>query len=143
MRLSPESSQLPLFLILLNSSVVPSEKKGFILTTLLTTTHSRCMYSIYLFSLFIGYFIYLHFKYCPLPGFPSANIPSPIPHPPPLGLSEGTPPSFTPHHSSILLHCGIKPPQDQGLALPLILFKSVLSYICSWRPESPCLLFGS
>jgi hypothetical protein len=54
-------------------------------------------------TLFIDYFIYLHFKCHPLPGFPSE---SPLSHPP--CLCEGATP-FThpllPHHPSIpLLH---------------------------------------
>ena len=72
---------------------------------------------------FIGYFIYLHFKCCPFSQFP-LHKPHPIPIP------------FPPHHSSIPLHWGIKPPQDQGLPLPLMPDKAILSSICSWSHRS-------
>jgi hypothetical protein len=72
------------------------------------------------------------FQMFPLPGFPSANLhPSPLP----LCLYEDAPPPtspFLPHHSSISLHCSIKPPQDQGSPLPLTPDKAILCYICSW-----------
>jgi hypothetical protein len=40
--------------------------------------------------------------------------------------------SLLPHHSSISLHWGIKPPQDQGPPLPLMSDKAIFCYICIW-----------
>jgi len=83
----------------------------------------------YLF-IFIDYFIYLHFKYCP----PSR---SPICKPPTLSLLPFAskrvlphpPTHFLPYSSRIPLHWGNKPPQDQ--APPLSIDATVLCYICS------------
>jgi hypothetical protein len=68
------------------------------------------------FLFLIGYFIYLQFKHCPLPGFPSTN---PHPIPPPLCFYEGAPAPthppthpLQPHYFSIPLHWGIKLLQD-------------------------------
>ena len=41
-----------------------------------------------------------------------------------------------PHLSSIPLHWGIKPPQDQGPPLPLMPDKAILCYICIWSHGS-------
>jgi hypothetical protein len=85
---------------------------------------------------FLGYFIYLHFKCCPFPGFPSAN---PYPMPPAPFFYEGTPPPTYPlltHHPSIPLCWGIKPAQDQGPLFSLMPGKAILCYICSWSHES-------
>ena len=70
------------------------------------------------------------------------TIPQPPPHPvspfsPPLWLYEGVHlPTHQPHHSSIPLHWGIKPPQYQGPPFPLIPDKAILCYICSWSHAS-------
>ena len=81
---------------------------------------------------FIVYFIDLHFKYYPLPGFPSRNA---LPYIPLPCFYEGTP-SMTypllPHYTSIPQHQGIEPPQDQGPPLPLMPDKAILCYICGW-----------
>jgi hypothetical protein len=58
-----------------------------------------------------------------------------LPAIPPPCLYEGTPPLthlLLPHSSSITLHRGIKPPQDQGPPLPLISDKAILCYLCIW-----------
>ena len=59
-------------------------------------------------------------------------------HPPPplslRGCSSTYP--LLPHLSSIPLHWGIKPPQNQGLLLPLMPDKAILCYICSWSHRS-------
>ena len=49
-----------------------------------------------------------------------------LPHPPTHPLL---------HCPSILLRWGIKPPQDQGPLLPLMLNKAIFCYICSWSNE--------
>jgi hypothetical protein len=77
--------------------------------------------------IFIGYFIYLHFKCYPFPSFPSTNLLSP---PPPLCFYEGAPP-LPPHHPTIPLPWGIQPPQNEGSPLPLMPDKAILCYICS------------
>ena len=45
---------------------------------------------------------------------------SPLPSPYPIPLSSLPPPTPDSHCSSIALHWGIKPPQDQGPPLPLM-----------------------
>ena len=75
---------------------------------------------------------------------PFLVIPPQTPHPTlplffPLCLYEGAPPPthpLLPHCSSIPLHWGIKPPQDQGPPLPLMSDKTILYYICSRNHES-------
>jgi hypothetical protein len=43
------------------------------------------------------------------------------------------PPTVSPPHlSSIPLHWGIKPPQDQGHPLPLMSHKAILCCLCIW-----------
>ena len=84
----------------------------------------------------MGYFIYLHFKCCPPSWFPLCKYPitSPLPC-----LYEGAPPLTHPllsHRSSIPLHWGVKPPQDQGPPLPSMSDKAILCYIGSWSHES-------
>ena len=64
------------------------------------------------------------------PGLPSENPLSPLPC-----FYEGSPlptPPLLPHCSSIPLHWGIKPSQDQGPLSPLKLDKDILFYICGW-----------
>jgi hypothetical protein len=88
-------------------------------------------------------------NYIPFPSYPYTT-PYPIcPLPPTLCLHHGAlPPThlLLPHRSSILLHWGIKPPQDQGPPLPLMSDKAFLYYISSsttslpWLP--PCTLLG-
>ena len=69
----------------------------------------------------------------PLPNYPSST---PIPHLPspfPFACIRVLPlPTCTllPHHSSIPLLWGIKPPQDQALPFFLQLCKAILCYIC-------------
>jgi hypothetical protein len=86
---------------------------------------------IYLFVLIIP-FVYISNDIL-LPSYPSTN-----PHPisalsPSLCLYESAPPpthTLPPHCFSIPLLWGIKPPQDQGFPLPLLLGKAILCYIC-------------
>ena len=85
----------------------------------------------YLFTyLFIRYFLYLHFRCYPFPGFPPQNslsyLPSPCSptHPLPI-LCPGIP-----------LHWGIEPSQDQGPLLPFMSDKAIFCYICGWSHGS-------
>ena len=71
-----------------------------------------------------------------LAGYPCTRPPS---HNLPLLLSlclyEGVLPPIhplLPHTSSIPLHWGIKPPQDQGPSFPLMSDKAILCYLCIW-----------
>jgi len=78
--------------------------------------------------------------------------PSQHPHPTstvflPLHLYEDAPLPTHPlllHCTSIPLHLGIKPPQDQGLPLLLMPDKAILCSICIWSQGShpPCILLG-
>jgi hypothetical protein len=73
-----------------------------------------------------------------IPPFPLTPPQPPHPHLPslpPLCLYEGdlSPTKLLlPHHSSISLHRGIKPPQDQPF--PLMSDKAILCYIGIWSP---------
>jgi hypothetical protein len=72
---------------------------------------------LFLFYFFIGCFVYLHFKCYPPSQFPLPKPPIPAL---PLCHSEGIPSPtqpLPPYLLSISLHWGIKPSQDQGLAL--------------------------
>jgi hypothetical protein len=98
-------------------------------------------------TLFISYFIYLHFK-CYLPSqFPlHKNL---IHHLSPC-IYESAPPSALPfllQQPSIPLSWVIEPPQDQGAPLPVIPDKASLCYIFSWSHEYPlftlCLVVSS
>ena len=84
---------------------------------------------------FTGYVIYLHFKCCSFSKLPLSKPPF---HPPSLSSMRVLPhPPTHPllHCPSILLRWGIKPPQDQGHLLPLMLNKAIFCYICSWSHE--------
>ena len=87
------------------------------------------------FIIFIGYFLYLHFKFYSLSRSPS----KPLSHPLSPCFYEGVPP---PTHllplpcPGISLYWGIEPSQDQGPLLPLMPDKAILCYICSWSHES-------
>ena len=77
-------------------------------------------FCVILIFLKIGYFIHLHFKCYPFPGFPSVNtlFQPPLPY-----FHEGAPPLpylLLPHCPSIPLHWDSKPSQDQGPLLPLM-----------------------
>ena len=77
-------------------------------------------FCVILIFLKIGYFIHLHFKCYPFPGFPSANtlFQPPLPY-----FHEGAPPLLhllLPHGPSIPLHWDSNPSQDQGPLLPLM-----------------------
>ena len=75
---------------------------------------------------------------------PFPVTPPQIPHPipplsPPLCLYEGAPPPthpLLPHHSSIPLCWGIKPPQDQGPSLLIMSDKANLCRILIWTHGS-------
>jgi len=87
---------------------------------------------IYCCFVFIVYFKYLHFKYYPLSQFPVSHAPTPC-------LYEGAPPPthpLPPHRPGITLHWGIKPSQDQGLLLLLMLNNALLCYMCRWSHGS-------
>ena len=84
-------------------------------------------------SLFIGYFLYLHFKCYSLSWSPPApEIPYPISHPPASMRVFPHPTTYPllPPSPGILIHWGIKPSQDQGSLLPLMTNKAILCYIC-------------
>jgi hypothetical protein len=100
-----------------------------------TPAHGRIYIRIYK-NLFIGYFIYLHFKCIPFPNFLPRNL---LFHCPSSCFYEGLPPPA--HRLSspcprFLLNWGIEPSQDQGSLLPLMSEKAILSYICGWRHVS-------
>ena len=89
----------------------------------------------FFYLLKIGYFIYLHFKYCPPSWFPFCKFHIPFRIPLLLwGCSPTHPPThpLQPHGPSIPLCWCIKPLKDQGPDLPLIVDKAILCYICSW-----------
>jgi hypothetical protein len=94
----------------------------------------------YYFSLIIS-FIYIS-NDIPLPSYPSTKT---LTSPPPLCLCEVAPYPPThpllPHCSSISLHWGIKPPQDQGPLLPLMPDKTISCYICIWSYGSMANVF--
>ena len=83
--------------------------------------------------IFIGYFLYLHFKCYPLAQSPSVN---PLSHPPPFASMRvfPHPPSLPlpPPHLGIFLNWGIEPSQEQGPLLPLVTNKAILCYIYGW-----------
>jgi hypothetical protein len=73
-------------------------------------------------SLFIRYFLYLHFKCYPISCFPDPNshpLPLPSAHQPTL------------YSFLVLAYWGIKPSWNQGLLNPLMTDKTILCYICS------------
>ena len=81
------------------------------------------------------------FFFVSLPTLSSTN---PLSHPPSsLPLRECSPLThpLSPYTSSIPLHWGIKPLEDQGPPLP---DKAILYYICSWSrgPDHVCSLVG-
>jgi hypothetical protein len=83
---------------------------------------------------FIVYFIYLHFKCYPL--FPVSLLQTP---PPIYLLLCGCSPLthlLPPHCPGIPLHWGIEPSKDQELLLPLLPYRAILCYICSWSNGS-------
>jgi hypothetical protein len=60
------------------------------------------------------------------------------PMPPPLASMKVLlhPNPLPPHEPGIPLHWEIKPSEDQGSFLPLMLENTILCYICSWSHES-------
>jgi hypothetical protein len=80
-------------------------------------------------KIFIGYFLYLHFKCFPFSGLLRKP---PIPSSLPLPLWVCAPPThpFPSSCPGIPLHWGIKHPQAQGLLLPLMSDKAILCHIC-------------
>jgi hypothetical protein len=84
---------------------------------------------LFVFKLFIGYFIYSHFKCYPPSKFPLQKPPIPPPFPASMRV-------LPPHQPSIPLFWGIKPSQDQGHPFPLMPDRAILCYICSWSHGS-------
>jgi hypothetical protein len=84
---------------------------------------------------FIRYFIYLHFKIIPFPGFPLQKPPIPSSLLLLLCGCSPTHPLLSPC-PGIPLYWGIEPSQDQGPLLPLMLDKATLCYICVWSHGS-------
>ena len=85
---------------------------------------------------FIKHFIHLHFKCYPLSLFLFSKPPIPFPS---SWFYEGAPSPthrHPPHHHSIPLNWGIELSQDQGPLLPLMPYKAILCYKCSWGQES-------
>ena len=92
---------------------------------------------LYIFlSVFIIYFIHLHFKCYPLSQFSPAKA---LSHPPSPCFYDGAFPPTHPlptHHPDNSLHWGIKPSWDQWSLLPLMPDKAILCYISSWSHGS-------
>jgi hypothetical protein len=83
--------------------------------------------------IFIGYFIYLHFKCYPIPSSPSKNHL----YLSPSCLYEGAPSTAHP----LLPQCpsipmSWEPPTDQGAPLPVMPDNAILCYISSWSHRS-------
>jgi hypothetical protein len=87
----------------------------------------------FIFIIFIGYFLYLHFKCYRLSQFPPGG--------PPLspGFHESVPlptqPLLLPG-PGIPLQWGFEPSQDEGPLLPLMFKKAILCFICGWSHGS-------
>jgi hypothetical protein len=89
----------------------------------------------------VGYFIYLHFKFCPPPISPPKTPSHPSSH---CIYESATPPThpLLPHHPSIPLSWGIRPPHTRSLALYIDIFmlsKGIRRYssryvavFCAW-----------
>jgi hypothetical protein len=94
------------------------------------------------FFIFIGYFIYLHFK-CPPSQFPLHTPLFPLPSP---CLYEGAPHLLTHSCFSTLASIPLpwQHPQDQGAPLPVMPDKAIFCYISSWSHVSRnvLILFG-
>jgi hypothetical protein len=88
-----------------------------------------------IFFFFIGYFLYLHFKWYPLFRFPHPPG-NPLSHPAYPCFYEGVPPPThplpPPWPQFPYNGASIEPSYDQGPLLPLMHDKAILCYICSW-----------
>jgi hypothetical protein len=84
------------------------------------------------FKVFIGYFIYLHFKCYPPSWFPLRIPPS---HPLLPASMRALPHPLQSHNPSIPLRWGIEPSQE-GPPCSLMPDKSILQYIHSWSHGS-------
>jgi uncharacterized Zn-finger protein len=79
--------------------------------------------------------LFIYISNVPLQSFPSTNSISHLPFPAHMWVLPHPPThQLLPHHTSILLHWGIEPPQDQGPLLPLISAKAILCYLYSLSP---------
>jgi hypothetical protein len=86
--------------------------------------------------IFIRYFIYLHFKCYPFSRLPPPAAPIRTP-PPPASMRVCHDPLTHPaSDTSIPLHWGIEPSQDQGSLFPSMPYKAILCYIYGWRHGS-------
>jgi len=98
-------------------------------------------YSIFLLIFKTVYFMYLHFKYCPLSSFSSPPPPSPC-------FYKEDPSSthpLLPLHPGIPLYCGNESSQDDGLLLLLMAVNAVICYICvssQWSLHEQSLFVG-
>jgi hypothetical protein len=100
----------------------------------LCTTTSNGHQRILTFSIFIGHFLYLHFKCYPLSQFPSL-LEHPITSSSPCfdeGIAPHTHPLLPPCSRFHYTGASTEPSQDQGPLLPLMFDKAILCYICSW-----------
>ena len=103
---------------------------GFLHSHNISCYHVRALECIY-FSLFIGYYLYLNFKCYPISSFLSSN---PLSHPSSSCLMSVFLSTTTHSHlTSLELHLGIKPSQDQGPLLPLMPYKAIFCFIFNWR----------
>ena len=85
------------------------------------------------------YWLFYIFTFQILSPFPVSPLELPHPSPFLLCLFESAPPTtdpFRPHCSSIPLHWGIKPPQDQELPLTLMPDKAIICCLCNWSHAS-------
>jgi hypothetical protein len=93
---------------------------------------------VYFTFFFVGYFLYLHFKYYFIPCSPPLETPYPI-LPFPVSMKMLThPPThpLPPAHPHIPLHWGTEPSQYQGPLLPLMANKTILCCISKIISES-------
>ena len=106
-----------------------------ILSNLFCVSHF-CSSTRYHFLSFSFYWLFSLFTFQMLSSFPVSLLQTPCPS---HCFYESAPAPIhplPPHHHSIPLCWSIKPPQDQGLPLPLMPDKAILCYICRWSHGS-------
>ena len=100
--------------------------------------NNACFHNLTFFFLFlfIGSFLFFFFftflfTFQLLIPFKVSPLEPPIPYPPHcLSTTHPLTPTYLPSLTGIPLHWGIKPPQTQGLLIPLMSNKAILCHIC-------------